>query len=364
MRRARPVVEKPNVKSPAMLSGGSSSSTSATAVDSTVTVHVSFCCRSLWGSSTKVVDGPSGVTVSETFPLVVHSSRERAGAGGDGLAEGNRDVRIRRHLGRAARRSRRRDERRCVGGAEVRRRVRSPRARSRGREVGRVRRPSPGSPPSARKSAVVFVRPGAGAPSKYVAPPYPIRSMIRVSFPFAAHVSAVLQPSVVIAVRKRDLARGPRHVDRRRVVEDRASAGALRLRRCSSPRGRAGICPAGSEPLSSRELRRVGAEVAAAGRARVLERLALERNGGRPAVEDLDVVVRVRRSRVASAAVDLADDEVRRWAVRHRGRCRAGDREHRSDARGTGAQGARWRASSKSLPLEKFWRPRHRAWPL
>ena len=43
----------------------------------------------------------------------------------------------------------------------------------------------------------MFVSPGAGAPSKYVAPPYPIRSMIRVSFPFAAHVSAVLQPSVV-----------------------------------------------------------------------------------------------------------------------------------------------------------------------
>ena len=74
MRSARPVVEKLNVKSAAMLSGGSTSSTSEIAVDSTVTVHVSFCCRSLWGSRTNVVDGPSGVTVSGTSPLVVQSS--------------------------------------------------------------------------------------------------------------------------------------------------------------------------------------------------------------------------------------------------------------------------------------------------
>jgi hypothetical protein len=74
MRSARPVVEKLNSSSAAISSGGSITSTSEIAVDSTVTVHVSFCCRSAWGSRTNVVDGPPGETASGTLPLLVQAS--------------------------------------------------------------------------------------------------------------------------------------------------------------------------------------------------------------------------------------------------------------------------------------------------
>src|SRR5215207_9372419 len=57
-----------------MWSGGSTSSVSVTASASTVTVHVSLRWRSLWGSSTYEVEGPPGITVSPTVPLLVHAS--------------------------------------------------------------------------------------------------------------------------------------------------------------------------------------------------------------------------------------------------------------------------------------------------
>ena len=47
-----------------------------------------------------------------------------------------------------------------------------------------------------------------------------------------------------------------------------------------------------------------------AGRRGVLEREVVDRHVGRPPVEDLDVVVGVGRTRVATAAVDLADHQV------------------------------------------------------
>ncbi len=65
--------------------------------------------------------------------------RERAGGGGHRLAEGDGDVRVGRHLGRAVRGSGRGHERRLVGRAEVARRVRGARAGRACREVGAVR---------------------------------------------------------------------------------------------------------------------------------------------------------------------------------------------------------------------------------
>ena len=68
--------------------------------------------------------------------------------------------------------------------------------------------------------------------------------------------------------------------------------------------------PGASEPLSSVSMAALAPKFAVAGRARVLERHPVERNRARAAVEDLDVVVGVRRAGVSAAAVDLADDEI------------------------------------------------------
>src|SRR5687768_13280070 len=68
MRRARPVVLNVKVWSPAMLSGGSTSSTSVTASASTLTVQVSLRWRSVCGSSKYEVDAPLGATTTATAP--------------------------------------------------------------------------------------------------------------------------------------------------------------------------------------------------------------------------------------------------------------------------------------------------------
>src|SRR5215470_18111213 len=65
---------------------------------------------------------------------------------------------------------------------------------------------------------------------------------------------------------------------------------------------------------------------ARAGCRRVLDRPGAHVHRGRPAVEQLDEVVRVRRTAVAATCVDLTDDDVGRRAVRGRREYeRAGD---------------------------------------
>ena len=165
MRRARPVVLKLKVASPAMLSGGSTSSVSVTASASTVTVHVSLRWRSLCGSSANVVEGPLGVTVSATVPLVVHVSVKAPAP----ASTGSLNVTVMfvfvgtsvAPLGGvvAATKGDWSREQRWRGDSVVR-----------GLGVVAVKSALFASvswqPPSPRKAAVVFDRPGAGAPSK------------------------------------------------------------------------------------------------------------------------------------------------------------------------------------------------------
>ena len=182
--------------------------------------------------------------------------------------------------------------------------------------------------------------------------------MIRVSFPFAAHVAAVLQRSEVVPLASATFPAGARHVDRRRIVEEGR-------RQWSADRSCAGL--AHEEVLARRErsgelrqLARVRAEESGARRARVLERLAVQRDGRSAAVEDLDVVVRVGRTRVPAATVDLADHEIRRRTVRDRGAGGACERDERSETH-SGEREARADVTHQASPLRRLHRMRRQA---
>ena len=175
--------------------------------------------------------------------------------------------------------------------------------------------------------------------------------MIRASFPFAAQRRGGVAPEGGRPVGERDLARGPGHVDRGRIVEIR--------RRQRSSHGRGArladeqVLPRRERAGELRQLPRVRTEVAGACSARVLERLAVQRDRDGAAVEDLDVVVREGRTRVPAATVDLADDEIRRRTVRERTPGRACEREERSDTH-TGEREARADVTHRDSPLRRF----------
>src|SRR5262249_49134206 len=76
---------------------------------------------------------------------------------------------------------------------------------------------------------------------------------------------------------------------------------------------------------------RVRAEVPGAGRTRVLDGPAVDRDGRGRRGEELDEVVRVRRAAVPAAALDLADHEAGAHRVRRRRERTPEQRDHGRD---------------------------------
>lgn len=171
MRSARPVVVKEKVKSPVIVSGGSSPSLSETAAPRTVTVQRSPAARSRAGSSVNVRGPPVTVTatallrvqLSEKPPSATVTSSENVTSmfvvvgTSEAPSSGFVSVTVGAASPGGAVQGRRRLE--VVSGAGV------PAVKS------GVFWSVSWQPPAARESDVVFERPGAGAPSESDAVP-------------------------------------------------------------------------------------------------------------------------------------------------------------------------------------------------
>ena len=177
-------------------------------------------------------------------------------------------------------------------------------------------------PSAARVAAVVLSIAGATAPSKSVAP------AVADEIGYGSHGRA--------AARGRSARQSGRAAhDRHLAAGDCEVRGAGRVR-CGEP---------GADRAAGRELdeivaprrdgsRQHGHLPRRPGRGCVLHRPAAHVDGGRPAVEELDEVVRERRTGVPAAGEDLTDEDVRRRPARGRRDEGAGHREEAEEDKG------------------------------
>ncbi len=303
MRSSRPAVKNVTERSAAIWSGGSFSSWSVTAAACTVAVQLSLRTKSSAGSSVNVV--PSPLTVTAWSPLLVQASVNAPSA----AFTGSENV-ISTSASSATSRSP------AAGLVELTLGAVSASQKTRGRAeprgVGRARGEVGGvvvGVLAAVDGALVGGRVGGGG--RRAGALEEVRVAVADEVDDAGQrVGAARRRAAVAAERgraahQRDLARARGHRDRRRVdqVGARDRAGALLDEEVVAGRhvhrGQLGQLPA------------VGPQVPRAGRARVLQRHARQRGARGPAVEDLDEVRCERRAGVASAAVDLAHDQIR-----------------------------------------------------
>ena len=149
---------------------------------------------------------------------------------------------------------------------------------------------------------------------------------MRPSVPAAVQVAAVLQPSVVVPVASATLPAPAAIAIGVASTTSVAGRGAPTAAFDASWMSR--YLPGWIVPESSVSCVGGGAEVSRAGGARVLDGHAVQNDGCRAAVEELDEIVCERGAGVAAASVDLADDNA---VARGETACRSSQRQQRPD---------------------------------